>query len=100
MDNRSRQEAEPIEDGEVAEPQYEGEDVRLTSRKELSGWYSYGFAAEVFAICAMGRSLCQFRNYYTKSPFETSSNIHFTQSAAASAAFNHLSASLHSNRIY
>lgn len=40
--------------GELPEPQYEGEDVRPTSQKELSGWYSYGFAAEVFVICAMG----------------------------------------------
>lgn len=29
------------------EPQYPGEDTRLTSQKELSGWYSYGWAAEV-----------------------------------------------------
>jgi len=33
---------------------YAGEDTRLTSRKELSGWYAYGFAAEVFVICGMG----------------------------------------------
>jgi UMF1 family MFS transporter len=33
--------------------QYAGEDTRLTSRKELSGWYAYGFAAEVFVICGM-----------------------------------------------
>lgn len=24
------------------QPQYPGEDTRLTSTKELSGWYSYG----------------------------------------------------------
>jgi UMF1 family MFS transporter len=35
-------------------PQYEGEDTRLTSKKELAGWYAYGFAAEVFIICGMG----------------------------------------------
>lgn len=34
-------------------PKYE-EDARPTSRKELAGWYSYGWAAEVFAVCAMG----------------------------------------------
>ena len=28
-------------------PQYEGEDTRLTSNKELSGFYMYGWAAEV-----------------------------------------------------
>jgi hypothetical protein len=37
-------------------PQYAGEDTRLTSRKELAGWYAYGFAAEVFIICGMGGS--------------------------------------------
>lgn len=35
-------------------PHYEGEDTRLTSDKELSGFYMYGWAAEV---CAM-LSLC------------------------------------------
>jgi UMF1 family MFS transporter len=34
--------------------QYAGEDTRLTSSKELSGWYAYGFAAEVFVICGIG----------------------------------------------
>lgn len=33
---------------------YADEDTRPTSRKELAGWYSYGWAAEVFVICAMG----------------------------------------------
>lgn len=35
--------------------EYPGEDTRLTSKKELAGWYAYGFAAEVFVICGMGR---------------------------------------------
>ncbi|KAJ4513962.1 Autophagy protein 22, variant 2 [Exophiala dermatitidis] len=39
------------------EGHYEDEDTRPTSRKELWGWYSYGWAAEVFAICAMGSFL-------------------------------------------
>ncbi len=34
--------------------QYVGEDTRLTSKKELWGWYAYGFAAEVFIVCGMG----------------------------------------------
>lgn len=34
--------------------QYAGEDTRLTSRKELAGWYTYSFAAEVFVICGIG----------------------------------------------
>ncbi len=35
-------------------PRYPGEDTRLTSNKELYGWYSYGWAAEVFVICGIG----------------------------------------------
>ncbi|KAL8923785.1 MAG: hypothetical protein Q9172_002966 [Xanthocarpia lactea] len=35
-------------------PRYAGEDTRLTSKKELWGWYSYGFAAEVFVVCGIG----------------------------------------------
>jgi UMF1 family MFS transporter len=58
MDSGSSQSAEPLEDGEQVEPQYDREDTRLTSRKELSGWYSYGFAAEVFAVSAMGTCPC------------------------------------------
>ena len=38
-------------------PGYSGEDTRLTSEKELSGWYSYGFAAEVFVVCGGRLSL-------------------------------------------
>ncbi|KIV80831.1 hypothetical protein PV11_08307 [Exophiala sideris] len=41
----------------VAETRYADEDTRLTSQKELWGWYSYGWAAEVFVICAMGSFL-------------------------------------------
>ena len=33
---------------------YRGEDTRPTSTKELSGWYSYGWAAEVFVVCGVG----------------------------------------------
>ena len=36
---------------------YEGEDRRPTSEKELWGWYSYGWAAEVFTIVAMASFL-------------------------------------------
>lgn len=34
--------------------QYPDEDTRLTSTRELAGWYAYGFAAEVFVICGIG----------------------------------------------
>ncbi|KIW16089.1 hypothetical protein PV08_06140 [Exophiala spinifera] len=39
------------------ERRHADEDTRPTSQKELWGWYSYGWAAEVFAICAMGSFL-------------------------------------------
>ncbi|KAF2663567.1 MFS general substrate transporter [Microthyrium microscopicum] len=35
-------------------PQYDGEDTRQTSEKELRGFYAYGWASEVFVICGMG----------------------------------------------
>ncbi|KAL1976403.1 hypothetical protein VTN31DRAFT_2685 [Thermomyces dupontii] len=38
-------------------PQYPGDDTRPTSKKELAGWYSYSWAAEVFVVCAMGSFL-------------------------------------------
>ncbi|KAJ5782204.1 hypothetical protein N7457_003978 [Penicillium paradoxum] len=38
-------------------PQYTGDDTRPTSKKELTGWYCYGWAAEVFVVCAMGSFL-------------------------------------------
>ena len=36
-------------------PRYEGEDTRPTSEKELRGWFSYGIAAEVYAVCGVGK---------------------------------------------
>ncbi|KAJ5647533.1 hypothetical protein N7490_003905 [Penicillium lividum] len=38
-------------------PLYPGDDPRPTSNKELAGWYCYGWAAEVFTVCAMGSFL-------------------------------------------
>jgi UMF1 family MFS transporter len=42
---------------DLLRPQYPGDDTRPTSKKELLGWYSYGWAAEVFTVCAMGKKL-------------------------------------------
>jgi UMF1 family MFS transporter len=37
-----------MDEGETwSPPRYEGEDTRLTSDKELAGFYMYGWAAEV-----------------------------------------------------
>ncbi|KGO76008.1 Major facilitator superfamily domain, general substrate transporter [Penicillium italicum] len=36
---------------------YAGEDTTPTSRREILGWYSYGIAAEVFAVCGVGSFL-------------------------------------------
>ncbi|KAI9732951.1 MAG: Autophagy protein 22 [Claussenomyces sp. TS43310] len=38
-------------------PRYPGEDVTPTSERELRGWYTYGLAAEVFAVCGVGSFL-------------------------------------------
>lgn len=35
-------------------PLFPGQDIRPTSRKELMGWYSYAWAAEVFVVCGIG----------------------------------------------
>lgn len=47
--------------------QYAGEDTRLTSRKELAGWYTYAFAAEVFVICGIGMFFYFICDYYEPS---------------------------------
>lgn len=36
-------------------PRYAGEDTTPTSHREVLGWYSYGIAAEVFAVCGVGK---------------------------------------------
>lgn len=51
------------DEGTCGPPQYHGDDTRFTSKKELTGWYSYGWAAEVFAICAMGEFSCSLRQH-------------------------------------
>lgn len=33
---------------------YPVDDPRPTSKKEIAGWYCYGWASEVFTVCAMG----------------------------------------------
>ncbi|KAA8648305.1 hypothetical protein EYZ11_001959 [Aspergillus tanneri] len=38
-------------------PRYPGEDTTPTSRQEIWGWYAYGIAAEVFAVCGVGSFL-------------------------------------------
>lgn len=61
-DERSSSSSESEMDGDEeathrrVKAEYPGEDTRLTSKKELAGWYAYGFAAEVFVICGMGKS--------------------------------------------
>jgi UMF1 family MFS transporter len=45
-------------------PRYEGEDVSETTDRELRGWYAYGLAAEVFAVCGVGKWLPQDLNHF------------------------------------
>jgi UMF1 family MFS transporter len=39
---------------------YVGEDTSPTTKRELLGWYTYAFGAEVYAVCGTGKvsSLC------------------------------------------
>ncbi|PLB51041.1 hypothetical protein P170DRAFT_355853 [Aspergillus steynii IBT 23096] len=47
----------PAEDVRQRPPRYPGEDTTPTSRREILGWYAYGIAAEVFAVCGVGSFL-------------------------------------------
>ncbi|KAJ5781317.1 Major facilitator superfamily domain general substrate transporter [Penicillium paradoxum] len=47
----------PAEGVQQRPPRYAGEDTTPTSRREILGWYSYGIAAEVFAVCGVGSFL-------------------------------------------
>lgn len=42
-------------------PRYPGEDTRPTSAKELAGWYTYAFAAEVYVVCGQSSSMREER---------------------------------------
>lgn len=45
---------DPSSDRDAAgdrQARYAGEDTRLTSTKELAGWYMYSFAAETYVLC-------------------------------------------------
>lgn len=44
----------PLDDVPQRPPRYVGEDTTPTSRREILGWYAYGIAAEVFAVCGVG----------------------------------------------
>ncbi|KAF2083876.1 MFS transporter family protein [Saccharata proteae CBS 121410] len=46
-----------MEDDSERQPRYAGEDNRPVSQMELYGWYAYGLAAEVFAVCGVGSFL-------------------------------------------
>ncbi|EAW14394.1 MFS transporter [Aspergillus clavatus NRRL 1] len=49
--------APPPADAQQRQPRYPGEDTTPTSRREIWGWYTYGIAAEVFAVCGVGSFL-------------------------------------------
>ena len=49
-----------MEDGHGAgrrTPRYNGEDTSESTSRELRGWYAYGLAAEVYAVCGVGIQL-------------------------------------------
>lgn len=46
--------SEPAEGIQQRTPKYAGDDTTPTTRREILGWYAYGIAAEVFAVCGVG----------------------------------------------
>ncbi|KAJ6006831.1 Major facilitator superfamily domain general substrate transporter [Penicillium sp. IBT 35674x] len=48
---------DPAEGAQQRPPRYAGEDTTPTTRREILGWYAYGIAAEVFAVCGVGSFL-------------------------------------------
>lgn len=48
--------SDPAESDRVQQrpPRYAGEDTSPTTHREILGWYAYGIAAEVFAVCGVG----------------------------------------------
>ncbi|OJJ46034.1 hypothetical protein ASPZODRAFT_152274 [Penicilliopsis zonata CBS 506.65] len=47
----------PPEEDRLRPPRYAAEDTTPTRRVEILGWYAYGIAAEVFAVCGVGSFL-------------------------------------------
>jgi UMF1 family MFS transporter len=62
------------DNGAARAPRFEGEDVSPTTERELRGWYSIGLAAEIYAVCGVGRKLS-----YPSNRFDT---YHLTGSFA------------------
>lgn len=54
---RSPQPPHPAAEGPERPPRYVGDDTTPTTHREILGWYSYGVAAEVFAVCGVGSFL-------------------------------------------
>ncbi|KAJ6014352.1 hypothetical protein N7540_008943 [Penicillium herquei] len=52
-----RPSSEPVEGAQQRPPRYAGEDTTPTTHREILGWYAYGIAAEVFAVCGVGSFL-------------------------------------------
>jgi MFS transporter, UMF1 family len=53
-DERSIHSLDGRNKNDLSVPSYSGQDTRPTSSKELLGWYSYAWAAEVFVVCGIG----------------------------------------------
>jgi UMF1 family MFS transporter len=63
-DEQSLSEEQSIDmESNDSQPHYEGEDTRLTSDKELRGFYMYGWAAEVLILMIFTASQIYFCLY-------------------------------------
>lgn len=70
------------ESNEYGRPRrYENEDTTPTSDRELKGWYSYGLAAEIFAVAGVGK----YAYTYNASIWLTIVEVHFFQSLSSNS---------------
>lgn len=70
------------ESNEYGRPRrYENEDTTPTSDRELKGWYSYGLAAEIFAVAGVG----EYVHTFNASILLTIVKVHFFQSPSSSS---------------
>jgi MFS transporter, UMF1 family len=40
---------------EARAPRYDGEDISPTTDREIRGWFFTGLAAEIYAVCGVGK---------------------------------------------
>ena len=60
-------------------PRYTGEDTRETTEREIRGFYCYSAAAEVFAVCGVGKVYFSLLQLYILTLANHHSKVHSSQ---------------------